>query len=181
MIKRAQSFGKRAQLEMIGIAIVVVLVIIGFLFVLKAISWPPSSTQAGFVRAHIGQDVLNTMSIADAGCFGIDMTEVLKACAEGSTIDCAEPCVYFDEKVKEVLEATLEEQKLAYRFRVYRIEDPPKTAGEALGGIFMEYGGCNETSLNRGTLIIKEKPGMIVVPTNAGDIKVMLEVCSNPY
>ena len=46
---------KKAQLEMIGIAIVVVLVVLGFLFVIKAMIKPPSDTHAGFVRAHIAQ------------------------------------------------------------------------------------------------------------------------------
>ncbi|MBU0535851.1 MAG: hypothetical protein KKE20_02725, partial [Nanoarchaeota archaeon] len=160
---------KKAQLEMIGIAIVVVLVVLGFLFVLKAISKPPSTVHTGFVRSHITQDLLNTVSIADADCGGIDMTDLLKACAEGGTVDCAaDPCDAFRVKIGIVLEQTLEVQKLAYRLRTYRTDEPPKTSADALnmngrmGGIYFEYDGCNETSMNRGYYIVKEKPGMLV-------------------
>lgn len=173
--------GKTAQLEMIGIAIVVVLVVLGFLFVLKAVSKPPVSAQAGFLKTHIAQDVLNTVSITDASCGGIDMTDVLKACAEGSDIQCAEPCAYFNDSMKLVLNMTLEEQRLPYRLRVYTKDEPPLLPSSATGGIFIEGAGCNESSINSGRYVIKEKPGMIIIPSKAGDIKVMLEICSKPY
>lgn len=172
---------KKAQLEMIGIAIVVVLVVLGFLFVLKAMSKPPIDTQASFLRTHISQDVLNTMSITDASCGGIDMTELLKACAEGASVECGEPCAYFNDSMKMVLKLTLDEQNLPYRLRVYTTDEPPLSPRDTTGSIFIEGLGCNEDSLKTGRYAIKEKPGMIIIPSKAGDIKMMLEICSKPY
>ncbi len=171
--------GRKAQLEMIGIAIVVVLVVMGFLFIMAATIKEPSSAQAGFVRAHIAQDVLNTMSISDADCYGLDMTELLKACAEGKNVKCGGPCQIFNDSLKIIMESTLEEQRLPYRLRAYKF-NPPNEPKDALGGIYMEYHGCNETSLTRGYYQIKERPGILVIPVKGGDAKVMLEICSRP-
>ncbi|MBD3313888.1 hypothetical protein GF345_05595 [Candidatus Woesearchaeota archaeon] len=189
--KAAGSRGlrRKAQLEMIGIAIVVVLVVLGFLFVLKAISGPPSETHSGFVRSHITQDLLNTVSISDADCGGIDMTELLKACAERATVDCApDPCQAFITYMEDILEQTLGEQRLAYRLRAYISNSPPATSSESIqengnqiGSIFITARGCNQTSIQRGYYSVGEKPGLLVIPTNVGDLKVMLEICSRVY
>ncbi|MCX6706543.1 MAG: hypothetical protein NT001_00150 [Candidatus Woesearchaeota archaeon] len=180
-IKRMNR-SKKSQLEIIGIAIVVVIIVLGFLFVIKAMSTSPSSVQASFVRAHIAQDVLNAISISDANCGGMDMTELLKACVEGETeVECGKPCIVFKDSVDILLKSTLEVQKLPYRFRAYEGPDPPKDKGEAISGIFLEYNGCNKTSLDRGYYVIKERPGWWIIPVTNGDVKVMLEICSRPY
>jgi hypothetical protein len=183
MIKNAMAKKtKKAQMEMIGIALVVVIIIIGFLFVLKSMSKPPAEVQAGFVRAHIAQDVLNAMSIADANCGGLDMTELIKACVEGEReVACGDPCIVFRDSVQVILSSTLEKQKLPYRFRVYKQSEPPKDESESVSGLFFEYSGCNTTSIRRGYYAIKEKPGWQIIPSNTGDVKMMLEVCSKPY
>ena len=106
---------------------------------------------------------------------------MLKACAEGKTVERAgDPCAYFNESLKTIMEGTLEEQELPYRLRAYKDSSPPERE-KAFKGIYMEYRGCNKTTINRGYYSIGDKPGMLVVPTNSGDVKIMLEICSRNY
>lgn len=182
---KSMNRSRKAQLEMIGIAIIVVIIVLGFLFVIKSMAKPPSNVQAGFVRAHIAQDILNAMGISDANCGGIDMTELLKACVEGETeVECGKPCTIFNDSVRDILRDTLQVQKLPYRLRAYDTDDPPKSITDwgvvgPTAKIFQEYNGCNKTSIERGYYVVKEK-GWRVIPITTGDVQIMLEICSKP-
>ncbi|MCX8147063.1 MAG: hypothetical protein N3D84_01200 [Candidatus Woesearchaeota archaeon] len=164
---------KKSQLEMIGIAIVIVMIVLGMLFVLKSMIKPPIQTHSKFVRTHITYDILLTVSLSDADCGGMTMGEVLKACAEGDVVNCGDGdgCKVFKNNIQKILNATLKKQKLDYRLRAYTSTNPPKDSGGSLGDIFMAS-SCSENAL------VKEKPGILIIPSNVGDIKLMLEICS---
>ncbi len=87
---------KRSQMEIMGIAIVVVIISIVILFVVRwGILKEPVQHKKEFAQSEIATNLVNTMLSTTTGCKGMTFNELFQDCAGGATIvDCPEPGGY---------------------------------------------------------------------------------------
>jgi hypothetical protein len=76
---------KKAQTEILGLAIIVVFVAIGMLFVIKFSMNPSEEThREQFIRSELAANILNSMIDAHTSCRNLDFAALLKDCAENN-------------------------------------------------------------------------------------------------
>ncbi len=81
---------KRSQMEIMGIAIVVVILSIVILFVIRwSILKEPVQYKKEFAQSEIATNLVNTMLSTTTECNEVTFSELFQDCAEGLTItDC---------------------------------------------------------------------------------------------
>ena len=76
---------KKAQTEILGLAIIVVFIAIGMLFVIKfSLNKPEERTREQFIRSELAANILNSMIDAHTSCRNLDFAALLKDCAENN-------------------------------------------------------------------------------------------------
>lgn len=124
MIKMIQK--KKGQMEILGLAIVVILLTLGVLFFIRfALSEKPSELKQSYEQTEMASNMINTMLRLDTECRGKSMTELMQSCASTIEINCGNgvmACEYLDNVVDEIMANTLESWGLEYQFSVW-IED----------------------------------------------------------
>ena len=110
---------KKAQTEIMGLAIVVILIIIGMTFVIRfMLAKEPVDIKAEFTRAEIASNTLNTLlKTVSKDCNGLSMTELLQDCGQSQSIFCngQRSCIYVEEATQEIFSKTLDESATARR------------------------------------------------------------------
>ena len=83
---------RRAQTEIFGLAIVVLLISVGFLFAVGFFVQKPSTFKKEFALTEIGANLLNALlKVTVMECNNLEMTELIQDCAENdeaNQIDC---------------------------------------------------------------------------------------------
>lgn len=154
---------KRAQMEIMGLAIVVILLVLGMTFVLRfMLNQDPIDYKQQFLQAEIASNMLNTYLKTTAdNCNGLSMTELLQDCGHAGSIYCEggeSSCTYAEQTAATVFGSTLEKWNLQYEFMVFRSEeDPFFSLGEA----------CPRN----------KKSKTFPLPTSSGTLFVKLDVC----
>ena len=154
---------KKSQTEIIGLAIVVVLLIIGMTFVIRFIlAKEPVDYKKQFTQAEIASNMLNTFLKSNSkGCNGLTMTELLQDCGHSKSIFCEDgkaSCDYAEEAAKEILNNTLDTWSLDYEFKAFQQEESP---------IFTLGSPCPAS----------KKSKTFPIPTGSGTLFVKLDVC----
>lgn len=154
---------KKAQTEIIGLAIVVILLIIGMTFVIRfMISNEPVDYKKQFTQAEIASNMLNTFLKSNSkDCNGLTMTELLQDCAQAKSIFCENgkvSCDYVKEAAGSIFGQTLEQWKADYELKVFLQENNP---------IFTLGRICPAS----------KKSKTFPLPTNVGTLFVKLDVC----
>lgn len=191
---------KKAQMEMIGIAIVVVLLVIGMAFVFKALTKPPKRVHEKFSKEQTAQSILISIGRADADCDGLTFTELMQDCAEHVTEidnlysgdsytgclsvgchDCGggtpgsvrDSCWKVNKSLNDIFVQTLEVQKLPYRFRLYK-SSPDDYIMKIVNR------GCDFQNINVMRKFDVEKPGELTLPLSAGGstVNARLDICT---
>jgi len=152
---------KKAQMEIFGLAIVVILVFIGMLFIFKF--YRPGSTEdikTRYTDEVIAQNMLTSIFSLNTTCT-LDMAELTKNCyLEGDYIcNGVRSCKYVNETIANILENTLEEWNKPYEFKVTKT------------GIYKNYGNCSN---------LKKIPGQYIIslyPEEEGTIMALLYIC----
>lgn len=121
---------KKAQMEILGLAIVVVLVILGMLFVIKFMSLQQpgdlrrpvvqSQTAASYITAYLKTTVPD--------CKGLAITDLLQDCAVGAGIQCGngmDSCQMAEQVAGEIFSETFEVWQQPYYFVAYLDEGNP--------------------------------------------------------
>ena len=114
---------KKSQAEIVGLVIIVLLITIGFLFVVKfVIMKEKPDTKKSFVHSELASNTLNVLLKTTTTCERCDVTELFQDCA------AIRPKIYCDginscDKVNEVVEFILSESlkkwNKKYEFRAY--------------------------------------------------------------
>ena len=112
---------KKGQTEIMGLAIIILLITIGLLFVFKFLNaQPKNQLKQEFVDTKLASNMLSVILRTTLDCKQIEIKDLYQDCAEGIThVDyCGtnDPCLKANQVVKEILEKTLEEWNKAYRF-----------------------------------------------------------------
>jgi len=157
---------KKAQTEIMGLAIIVILIIIGLTVVIKFItSKEPAEFKKEFTRSELASNMLNTFlgtSIKD--CDGLTVTEFLQDCGQSNSIICGtqKSCKYVEDTAKDIFEKTLEKWGIDYEFKVFEIvNEKEKLLFDSIG---------NECKENK-------KSKTFPIPTASEVIFAKLDIC----
>ena len=158
-----KKINKNAQTEIIGLAIVVILLIVGMTFVIKFIlSKEPVDYKKQFTQAEIASNLLNTFLKSNSkDCNGLTMTELLQDCAQTKSIYCENgkvSCNYANQTAALILSQTLEQWKIDYELKAFLQESRP---------IFTLGRICPAS----------KKSKTFPLPTSSGTLFVKLDVC----
>jgi hypothetical protein len=123
---------KKSQMEILGLAIVFVLLIISSVFVIRfVILKAPTNYRGGFVSAALETNMLNTLLKTTSDCSGLSMTELLQDCGETNSLQCKvedsykNSCEYVKDTVDVIFGKTLKKWQNQYKFTVFVQETKP--------------------------------------------------------
>ena len=161
--RKFTKFSKKSQTEIIGLAIVVVLLIIGMTFVIRfMLAKEPVDYKKQFTQAEIASNMLNTfLKSSSKDCNGLTMTELLQDCGHSKNIFCQDgkvSCNYAEEAAREVFNNTLDAWNLDYELKAFQQEESP---------IFTLGTACPAS----------KKSKTFPIPTGSGALFVKLDVC----
>lgn len=176
---------RKAQMEMIGIAIVVVLLVIGMAFVFKSLMKTPTRAHEKFTKEQTAQSILIAVGRSVTTCRGLDITELMQDCANNvnnaedlelglkGSVQCGnkDSCLYVNSSLKWVFDNTLRVQRIPYRFMLYK----SSTQNPIL---YIEEGGCNDNNIKIRRVFDTQKPGETVLPlSGGGTVSSRLDIC----
>lgn len=162
---------RKAQMEMIGIALVVVFVVFALLFFLATSIKEPKKAQEQFSRAQLAKSLLNAMVNTRTACSNLDMTTVLEDCAGLERLECGADdaeltsCGLLLRDIPLLLEAMIPEG--GYRWKV--MSGSPGGSGSVIKELETSR-GCE----TRRNVEQANQP----MPLRGGTVTMVLEVCS---
>ncbi|MDP6547359.1 MAG: hypothetical protein QF917_00150 [Candidatus Woesearchaeota archaeon] len=154
---------KKGQTEIMGLAIVVILLILGMTFVIRfMINKEPVDYKKQFTQAELASNMLNTfLKSTSKDCNELSMTELLQDCGQNRGIYCEngkDSCVYAEETAQFVFANTLEKWNLDYELNAFvDEEDPIFVLGEVCPG--------------------SKKSKLFPIPTSSRTLFVKLDIC----
>jgi len=160
---------KRAQTEIIGVIVIVIILVIGGLFMIRLSFNRESFDTDSYVEPEMAQSfltaLLNTMTDLN-----INLRHVIVACHENTHHYCRHSetgncCRYAERFMTNALEATLGEWGKDYRLSVRQGDD-------------QKINDIPQNSRCASDFVEKEEPGSLDIP-NLGnpDIEIKLEIC----
>ncbi len=176
---------RKAQMEMIGIALVIVLLIIGLGFFISRSLEPSEDVHGIYERKQLAQNTLDVLIKTRSNCRNLDMVTLLEDCGKneaiGGTISCNGPnsCGYLRREINFILNNTLAIRKFPYVFEAYTYDElNPILLSETRDTI----GGINCTLQNIDDIMVKtETPGIQPIPLYPGTLNLKLYICTGMY
>ncbi|HSU73222.1 MAG TPA: hypothetical protein VLJ21_05235 [Candidatus Binatia bacterium] len=150
-------------MEILGLAIIVVLIMLGVLFaILFVLRAPASQTERQFKESQLASSMVTAMLGTTSACRDATVTELLQDCAIFSRIDCGgrTSCETVHDAFEQMLTGTLGAWKRSYTFSV--------TGTDKVKDIHFESGDCS------GEIEASTNP----VPTAGLPLQVTLQLCS---
>lgn len=126
---------KKSQMEIMGLAVVVILIVFGMVFMMKYMATKkPVEYQKEYSQTELASNIINTLlktTIKD--CLELSFADLYKDCAENpneGSIDCSggatpDSCSYSQTQTEYVLSSTLGIWGMNYEFIVYVDELDP--------------------------------------------------------
>jgi len=160
MIKKRKS-----QMEIMGLAIVVVLIVLGMLFVVRFfVNKEPADYKAKFTQKQLAQNIVTAfLNTKTSNCYGMSITELLQDCGQSQSVTCGDgtgSCLYVRGAATTILSQTLDQWNLKYYFQVY--SDNPSNP------IFVPLGADCTGEL---------EPGWGYTPASTRTVYTRLDVC----
>lgn len=156
---------RKSQMEIMGLAIILILLILGMIFVVRFIIMKePSDAKKRFTETQLSSNMLNTLLNTNTeDCFGMTLTELLQDCAQGETRSCggSGSCGFAEQTIRTIFGDTFDEWNIEYYFYFYlpsSTDDPIVSLGERCSG--------------------DKKTEQYPIPTSAGIWVARLEICS---
>ena len=116
---------KKSQMEILGLAIVVVLILVGTIFVVKFIALKPQTNyRSTFISSQLASNWVNTfMRTSPADCpYVSEMKDLIQDCAQGSNIICnngEDSCEYVGFTADKIINQSLAKWRYKHEFMVY--------------------------------------------------------------
>lgn len=155
---------RKCQMEIMGLAIIMILIGLGLLFAVQFILKPSPDITARVKESTLAANFLNTLLSANTACQQRNIKELLQDCAlTGGIIECPDgrSCEYAKKQIKLILDDTLAVWRKDYRFNV--------SGSPEITPISFARGKC------AGDKEVKEHP----VPVKPGfNIVLKLEICA---
>ena len=129
-MKNKVYFLKKSQMEILGLAIVVVLILVATTFVVRfLVLKTPTEYRKGFVSSELASNMLSTfLKTAAEECSQLTMTELLQDCAQARGIVCdnnQDSCHFVESTAKKIFEKTLDKWNMNYEFLSYTDVNAP--------------------------------------------------------
>lgn len=172
MRKNAQSTQKssqkKAQIEILGLLMVMVLLSLGMLFVLRFVLLKPAeNVQATFADVEMAQNMITSLLKVTTTCKDLSMTELFEDCARYESIDCGDgntSCTYLNRTLPGIFNQTFGAWHRKYTFNATIATIPPRN-------VLSVEGNCSAAAL-------KEKPGLQPIPLASGaPLMIRLDLC----
>ena len=121
---------KKSQMEILGLAIVVVLMLVAAVFVVRfLVVKAPTEYRKGFVSSEMASNMLSTLlKTAAKDCSQLTITELLQDCAQARSIVCdngQDSCRFVEAVAKEIFESTFDKWNMEYEFLAYTDTNQP--------------------------------------------------------
>ena len=150
-------------MEILGLAIVVVIMLVAMIFVVRfLVIQPKAEYRKPFLTSEMASNMLNSfLKTAAQQCSQLTMTELLVDCAQPKSIVCSngqDSCSYVQSTAGTIFERTLKEWRVNYGFLAYTNRDDPLVQ---LGS------GCSG----------ERRSKLFAVPTSTSPVYVYLELC----
>ena len=118
------KFFKKAQMEILGLAIVVVMILIATIFVVRfLVIKTPTEYRKGFISSELASNMLSTfLKTASKDCRFVTMTELLQDCAQSESITCDDgqkSCAYVKSTAIDIFAQTFDKWNMQYEFLAY--------------------------------------------------------------
>ena len=85
----------KSQMEIMGLAIIIILVALAMLFVVQfVVLRQPSDIRKTFTHKELASNTVNTLLSTTTDCRELPVSQLLKDCIEGPFIDCDPPCIF---------------------------------------------------------------------------------------
>jgi len=121
-VSAKRELGKVAQMEIMGLAIVVILIGLGMLFAVTFVLKKPAGDTAARVKeSTLAANFLNTLLSTNTPCQERTVKELLQDCAlTGGIVECpgGKSCEFAQSQIKQILDDTLLAWRKSYRFSV---------------------------------------------------------------
>lgn len=120
---------KKSQMEILGLAIVVLLVTLAMVFVIRFLALSePEDIRSGVVESQVASNYITTyLKTSVEGCNGLSITDLLQDCAIGGNIcNGQDSCQKAEEVAETIFLSTFDAWNTQYGFEVYLDEDNPK-------------------------------------------------------
>lgn len=152
-------------MEIIGLAIVVVIILIAMVIAVRFLVFKkPDSARAGFVSAELASNTINTfLETTAVECSKAKMGELIQDCAQGTERICGNgngACEFVRNAADEIFAKTFMKWKTKYRFLVY--VDPNAPFVDLESGCTGQQEKVSET---------------FFVPVTAATVSVKLDIC----
>lgn len=155
---------RKSQMEIMGLAIIFVLVVFGVLFAIRfAITKPDEEIRMGFQESMLAANMLTALRGTTTDCRDATVEQLLQDCASTKTIICStgeDSCEKAENVIAYIINETIEQWGRDYRFSI--------TGPFDVSQIGFGKGDCS------GEKEVKTQP----VPTKAGTITLKFEICS---
>jgi hypothetical protein len=154
---------RKAQMEIMGLAIIFILVIFGVLFAVRfVITKPDTDIRKGFQESALAANMLSAIRGTTTDCNDATVEQLLQDCASTKAVKCEgrSSCEKAEKVIEHIMIETLDKWGKAYNFSMTGTYDVSK--------INFGKGDCS------GEKEVKTHP----VPTRAGTITLKLEICS---
>ena len=154
---------KKAQMEILGLAIVVVLILVATIFIVRfLVLKAPTEYRTGFVSSELASNMLNAfLKTAADGCSQLSITELLQDCAQGESIRCdngQSSCDFVKSTAGSIFKNTLDSWNMRYEFLAYtNINSPLIKIGKR----------CNA----------EKKSKLFPIPTSTATVYIKLDIC----
>jgi len=155
---------KKAQVEIMGLAIIVVLIVLGMIFVLKfRIADEPIQYKEQFTQAKLASNTVASLLRVTSNCNGLSMTQLLQNCSQNpadSQVICfgESSCSFFEDASRQIFSETLEKWNVDYEFTVFNKDDNP----------FISLGR---------TCLSDKKSKLFPIPTENEIVFVKMDIC----
>ncbi|MBI4153359.1 hypothetical protein HY497_02450 [Candidatus Woesearchaeota archaeon] len=111
----------RGQLEIMGLAVIVVLISLGFFLIVQFMitsSGEPANDQ--FARQTLAQNTINAMMLTTTTCHNLDLTKLIQDCASVQDVRCngLTSCAFVEDVADELLSKTLKAWGNDYEFTI---------------------------------------------------------------
>ena len=161
---------KKSQMEILGLAIVVVLLLIATFFVVRFLVFKsPTEYRKGFLSSELASSMINVFLRIDDNTCSQPMVDIIRNCVESNSNCCDEcgrtdpddwihSCEFVENTTKYIFSETLDKWKYKYEFLIYQNPNNPKIEiSEKCSG--------------------EKKSESYSIPSSSGTIYVKLDIC----
>lgn len=134
---KTRATSKRGQVEIMGIALVVILITIGIVFVAKYSAKEPKKTQEEFQRRELPKTIITSIVEIRSTCNDEKMADVMQDCgfAKQLCVEFGNSCEYLKTTLKKILDDMLGSERFEYNYQLQLLAE---NRGDLLGGVQSE-------------------------------------------